>query len=300
VPAVGELPGSPRSGLDWPLVVAERVQPIGTGITRARRRSLVVGDVKRLWAYRNLVRYLVSSGLATENTGTFFGLIWWLLDPLLLMLVYWFLFGVVFHRQEPYFPIYILISLISWEFFAKSVQRSMSETLERSRSMRQVAFPKSAIPVSITIAELAHLVVGIAISVFAALAAYGIVPTAALLGLIPLVAVQLMFTLGAAFIFTATNFFFRDTSHLLRYLFRAWYLLSPGIYALSRIPEQWQNIYSLNPFAGFFETFHALILHQPMPETWVIWYTIGLSVLTFVFGYALFVWVEPHFVKASG
>jgi ABC-type polysaccharide/polyol phosphate export permease len=268
-------------------------------VKRPRRRRLIRTDFANIKRYRSLVWYQFTSGLATENTGTFFGFLWWLLDPLLLMCVYWFLFGVVFHRLEPYFPIYILISLVSWEFFMKSVERSMTTTLGLARSMRQVKFPKSVVPISTSLTEFVHFAFGLLVSIVLAAVIYGVYPTGRLAGLLALMLVQAAFTLGMAFALTTANFFFRDVSHAMRYVFRAWYLLSPGIYALSRIPEQWRNLYQLNPFAPFFETYHAILLGQPFPPTWALVYVTALSFGLLVFGYVVYLRAEPSFVKLS-
>ncbi len=264
---------------------------------RKRRRPTLMSDGRTLWRYRSLTRYLVSTSLRTERTGSVFGFVWWILDPVLLMLVYWFVFGVVFQRSEPDFPIFILVSLLSWECFVTATQASMAVTLSQERTMRQVAFPRSVIPLAVTLAELAHLVVGLIFAIIAALAVYGVVPSSRIVGLLPLVLLQGIFTLGAAFFFAAANVFFRDVSHLAAYGFRIWYFLSPGLYALTRIPERYRTIYQLNPFATFFGGYHAFILHQPMPSAAAFAYTAGVSVLTLLVAYQFFVRLAPRFAK---
>lgn len=263
------------------------------------RRNTPRRDLRDLSRYRSLLWYLFSSGLRTEKAGTFLGFVWWLLDPVLLMLVYWFVFGVIFHRATPAYPVFILISLVSWALFTKSLQRSMSKTLGTERTMRQVAFPRSVIPISITLTEFAHFIFGLLVAIVLATAFYGITPSWRVFALIGFGVGQLAFTLGLAFLFAAANFFFRDTVHLSAYLFRVWYYLSPGIYPLSRIPVRYLKIYELNPFATFFSGYHWSILHQPLIAGWAIVYTGGLSLLVLLCAYTLFVRTSSRFVKLS-
>jgi ABC-type polysaccharide/polyol phosphate export permease len=266
-------------------------------IQEFQRKPRMRSDLRDLRRYRSLIWQLVSSGLQTERTGTVFGFVWWLLDPILLMFVYYFLFSVVFHRNEPYYPIYILISLVAWEFFLKSVERSIGTMIGSAELRRQVRFPKSVIPISTTLTEFSHLLFGLVVSIFVAWIGWGVEPTWRLVGLIPLAVVQGIFTLGFALLMSGANFFFRDIQHLLRYVMRAWYLTSPGLFSLSRIPEQWQNIYQLNPYAPFFETYHSLILGTAMPPTWALVYVVALSISLLVGSYALFVRWSPKFVR---
>ncbi len=267
-------------------------------VSRSARPS-IRADLRRLRRYRSLLRYLVETALRTERTGSVFGFVWWILDPLLLMLVYWFLFGVVFQRSEPAFPIFILVSLVSWEFFVSATQASMSVTLSQERAMAQVSFPRSVIPISLTVAECTHLVAGLAFAVLAAWAAYGIAPSLALLGVLPLALLQALFTLGAAFLLAAANFFFRDVSHLMQYFFRIWYFLSPGLYALTRIPAHYRRLYQLNPFATFFGGYHAFILHRTTPGAGWFAYTTAFSLVLLLGSYSLFVRVSPRFAKVA-
>lgn len=263
------------------------------------RKATVRHDVRRIYEYKSLVRYLVVSGLRTENTGTVFGLLWWILDPVLLMLVYWFLFGVIFHRTEPYFPLFVLISLVSWEFFSKTVMKSMAVTLSRARSMRQVNFPRSVIPIAVSLSEFVHFLSGMLFAVILAAAIYDLHPAGLLVMVIPIGLLQLSFGLGFAYLVSALNFFFRDVSNLLRYLFRAWYLLSPGIYSITRISPKYRGIYGLNPFAEFFRSYHAAILHEQWPSLLSLAYVAGLSLATLGLTYSFYVRVSPHFVKLS-
>jgi ABC-type polysaccharide/polyol phosphate export permease len=208
-------------------------------------RGTVKGDLAALRRYRSLIRYLYSATLRTEKTGSVFGFMWWLLDPLLLMLIYWFIFSEIFKRTEKAFPIFLLISLLSWEFFTKSLQRSIGMVLNQERSMRQLTYPRSAIPIALTLTQLSHFLFGVVIAAVAADAIYGISPSGAIVGVVPLALAQGAFTLGAAFFFATLNLFFRDVEHLLAAALLPWFFLTPVLWQFAGLPERVQRHHAL-------------------------------------------------------
>ena len=259
---------------------------------RATRRT------RDIYTFRHLVRYLVSTSLRTENVGTVFGFLWWLLDPLLLMGVYWVLIDLVLRRGGANYPLFVLAAILSWEFFVKSTRNSMGFTLQKERAMRQVAFPKSVVPLAATLAEGVHFLMALALFLIFAVP-FGIYPSPLALLAIPIDAVQLLFTLGVAFFLAGLNMFFRDANHLSDYLFRLWFYLSPGLYDVSLIPDRYRRVFDLNPFATFFGSFRDVLLDHRRPDFAALGVVAGVSVAVLVCGYLYFIAVEPSFAKVD-
>jgi ABC-type polysaccharide/polyol phosphate export permease len=265
----------------------------------APRRSLPaegVAELKRAVRYRPLVRYGVAASLRTENTGTFFGAVWWLLDPLLLMAVYVVFVDVILDRGGPDYPVFVLTGVITWKFFQAGVRNSIGFTLAKERQMRQVAFPKVVLPFSSVTAEAIHVLFGVGVLLLVAVA-FGIAPSP-VLALLPLVvAVQFVFTLGVAFLLSALNVFFRDVNHLTSYVFQLWFYLSPALYPVSAVPAQYRDLYELNPFATFLPAYQGLVIDHSLPDFGALGAVAAVSVAVLVFGYLVFVRLEPSFTK---
>ena len=263
------------------------------------RRSLLRDardDLRGLVRYRHLLRYLVRSSLRTENANTVFGFLWWILDPLLQMAVYVLFIGVILGRGGEDFPIFVLTAIIAWELFSKATVDSVTTTVRKESSMRQVAFPKSVLPISRILAAGVHFLAGYAVLLVVAVP-FGIYPSAyALLGL-PIALVLLVFTLGVSFFLSAVNVFFRDTTKLIRYVFRMWFYLSPGLYAVSQVPAGFRSIYELNPFATFFTAFRDVVMYHRLPDIGALAILLGVSVVILGLGYLFFVRLEPWFAK---
>lgn len=259
---------------------------------RAIRRT------RDVWRFRHLVRYLVTASLKTENVGTVFGFLWWLLDPLLLMAVYTVLIDLVLRRGGAHYPLFVLAAILSWEFFSRATRNSMGFTLQRERAMRQVAFPKSVVPLSATLAEGVHFLMALALYLVFALP-FGVYPSPLALLAIPIAFVQMLFTLGFAFFLAGLNMFFRDTNHLSDYLFRLWFYLSPGLYSESLIPHRFRTVYDLNPFATLFNSFRDVLLDHRLPSFAALGGIAGVSLVVLLAGYLYFVSVEPSFAKVE-
>jgi lipopolysaccharide transport system permease protein len=263
------------------------------------RRSLLgdaLRELRELSRYRSLFRHLVWSSLRTENAGTVFGFLWWILDPLLLMLTYYVLVAVVFDRGGPDFLIFLLTGIVAWQLFSKASQRAVANTIKKERSIQQVDFPKSVLPLASVAGETIKF--GFAFLVLLVVAIpFGILPSAYALLAVPIVAIQLVFTLGVAFFLSALNFFLRDTTKLLDYTFRIWFFLSPTLYAVSAVPERFRSIYELNPFATLLPAFRAVVMEHTFPDLAALGYVAAVSAVALVGGFLFFVRAQPWFAK---
>jgi len=275
------------------------VQTLGrTYLGRTSLPARAVQAVRDVYRYRELVRYLVATSLRTENVATVFGFLWWLLDPLLLMLVYTLLMDIILQLGEPNFPLFILAAILPFEFFTRSVRNSMAMTLVKERAMRQVAFPKAVVPLASTFAETAHLLAALALFVVFALP-FGVEPSPVTLLVLPVTAVLFLFALGVAFFFSALNVFFRDTNHLTTHGFRFWFYLSPGLYAVSFVPEQYQWWFDINPFTTFFAAFRDTLIYQDVPDMGALAVVAAVSLVVLAGGFLFFVGREPSFAKVD-
>jgi lipopolysaccharide transport system permease protein len=263
------------------------------------RRSLVretVAELRAVRRYSHLLRYLVASSLRTENANTVLGFVWWILDPLLLMATYVMLVTLIRRGTEPDFPVFVLTGIIAFELFSKATRSAVGTTVRQEKSMRQVAFPKTVLPLAEVASEAVHFAVAFLVLLVVAIP-FGIFPSLYALLAIPITLVLLAFTLGVAYFFSAFNIFFRDTNKLIRYTFRIWFFLSPILYPVSAIPERFRGIYELNPFATIVPAYQAVVMDHRMPDFGALGVVAAASVAVLVLGYLFFVRLQPWFAK---
>lgn len=270
---------------------------------------LIAEAIREVASRRRLVRYLVQAEMKKRGVNTFLGNVWWILDPLLLMLVYVVLVTVITRRPIDDYPLFIFAAVLPWKWFSSAVVDSTSSIVSQSRLIKQIAFPKIVLPVAATTAGVVGFAFGlIALAGIMALYPHRLSP---LILLIPLIAVvQYVFTIGLALLVAAGNVFVRDLGNVMRHLLRLWFYLSPGLYSFTMLEDTGffrrnpvlLDLASLNPFAVLFEAYRSVIYGTqesgPVMPDWV-----GLGVLLAVsIGFVavavvVFKRLEPTFAK---
>jgi homopolymeric O-antigen transport system permease protein len=272
--------------------------------------ELLREGIQEIVSRRRLIRYLVQADMKKRGSDTILGNIWWILDPLLQMLVYLVFIEIISKRSQVDYPLFIFASILPWKWFSSVVTDASSTVLRQERLIKQIAFPKLVLPVATSTAEL----VG-----FAA----GMVPLAGLLLLIPsrisifllwvpvIAAVQYVFTLAAAIIVGAANVFVRDLGNAMTHLLRLWWFMSPGLYSLSSLDDisfvQHHQIIrflaGLNPFAVLFEAYRSAIYGSAdggpphNPDVLSLVELLVASTVLVAISIVFFKRVEPSFAK---
>jgi lipopolysaccharide transport system permease protein len=277
--------------------------------TRPGALQLLGDAIDDIRSRRRLVRYLVQADIRKKGADTFFGNLWWIIDPLLQMLVYVVFVGLILDSGTPDYPLFILAAILPWKWFTTSVNDAASAVTSQEKLIKQIQFPKIVLPVAANSAGVVGFAFGL-IPLFAIMLFY---PTriSPYLLLIPVIAVvQYLFTMGMAFLVSAVNVFFRDLGNVLRHVLRLWFYLSPGLYSLALLdatPLFQENpvlsfIAHANPMAILFEAYRAVIYGTPeglpaMPD-WggLLALTVG-SLLFMALTAIFFKRLEPQFAK---
>ncbi|HYH93726.1 MAG TPA: ABC transporter permease [Candidatus Saccharimonadales bacterium] len=265
---------------------------------------LIREGVSDILSRRRLVRYLVQADMRKRGADTVLGNFWWVLDPLLQMVVYWVFVSIIVRRDLPDYPLFIFAAILPWKWFTASVTDGTTSVTSQDRLIKQIQFPKLVLPVAATTAG----VVGFA---------FGLIPLGLLmlfyqdrisgyLLLIPIIAaVQYVFTLAVAFLLSAGNVFFRDLGNVSRHVLRLWWYLSPGLYSLAVLDElafvqdnPWlKTLAALNPFAILFESYRAVIYGGTFPDWTALALLLVGSLIFLGVTTVLFKRLEPNFAK---
>lgn len=281
--------------------------------------SLIRLGFAELFQRRRLIRYLVQADLKKKGSDTLLGNVWWVIDPLLQMLVYLILVTVIFQRDTPAYPLFLFGAVLPWKWFNTSITSGIGSVVGMERLIKQINFPKLVLPVASVMSGIVNFFFGliplaILILVFYRTAVF--VPATAdkaahFVGginasflLIPVVAfVQLLFTLPVAIVLGALNVFYRDVSNLSAHLLRLAFYVSPGLYAIDltyKAAERYPVLAPFilaNPWNILFTSYRDVIYEGRAPD-WV-----GLGVLSLVSlgllagAIVIFKRLEPSFAK---
>ncbi len=117
----------------------------------------VVEGFGEIWSRRRLIGYLVRADLRKRGSDTLLGNVWWVLDPLLLMVVYVVLVTIISNRTVPDYPLFIFVAILPWKWFNSSIGDSVRSVVSQERLIKQIHFPKLVLPAASTIAAIVPL-----------------------------------------------------------------------------------------------------------------------------------------------
>jgi ABC-type polysaccharide/polyol phosphate export permease len=273
--------------------------------------SLLREGIDDVLSRRRLIRYLTQAEMKKRGSDTLLGNLWWVLDPLLQMLVYLALVAIIGRGlNRPDYPLFIFSAILPWKWFASVVGDATSSVVRQDRLIRQIAFPKLVLPMATTISGVVGFLFGL-LPLAGILLLYGDRISVQLAWIPVIAAVQFVFTLAMAILVSAANVFFRDLGNAVGHVLRLWWFLSPGLYSLSNVHgllgEKGGTLATLaafNPFAVLFESYRAVIYGSPDgappsgPPDLVALGLLLLGSLVFVaVAIVFFKRVEPDFAK---
>jgi ABC-2 type transport system permease protein len=229
----------------------------GAPSRRSRAQSRV-----RLELLLNLIR----KDLKVKYKGSTLGFAWSLANPLLLLVIYTFIFQVVFKSGVPRFGVYFLSGMLVWSAFAGSVANACGSVVGNANLVKKVRFPLPVLPLSAVGFAAIHFVLQLLVLFVVVLALGYPLFGGGLLLLVPAGAVALVFTIGMALLVSALSVRFRDTPHLIEVALMSWQWLVPMVYRFSLIRgrlHEYTWIYLLNPMADVVMTFQRAIYITP-------------------------------------
>jgi lipopolysaccharide transport system permease protein len=236
-------------------------------------RGWVALNLRELWAYRELLLFLVWRDVKVRYKQTALGAAWAIIQPLFTMLTFTLFFGHLAGMPSDGIPyaLFAYAGLLPWTYFATAVTASGNSLVGNANLIGKVYFPRMAIPGAAVLGSLVDL--GVALPVLVGLMAYYQVwPTWNLLLVPGLVLVLTLMALGVGMWMSALQVKYRDIRYVLPFLIQLWMFASPVIYPLSLVPGKWQWLLALNPLTGIIEGFRAAFLGQPID-----WAALALS-----------------------
>jgi lipopolysaccharide transport system permease protein len=233
-------------------------------------------DLRELWAYRELVYFLIWRDVKVRYKQTALGVAWAVLQPLLSMVVFSLFFGRLAHLESdglPY-PVFNLAGLVPWTFFVFGMNEGANSLVTSRNLITKVYFPRLAMPLSVVLAGLVDFAIAFVL-LLAVMGWYRIVPGVSALLVLPLVLLAFTTSLGVGLWLAVLNVQYRDVRYVVPFLTQLWMFGTPIVYSSSIVPGRLRTLYGLNPMVGVVDGFRSVLLGARAPTP-----TISLSVLT--------------------
>jgi ABC-2 type transport system permease protein len=234
--------------------------------------------LRSVWGARQALLLLVRRDLKVRYEGSFLGWIWSVLDPLMMTGVYWFVFTQIFVRSVGYEPyiLFLISAMLPWQWASGVFGDSPKALASEAKLVRSINLPRQMWVLRSVTTKAAEFLLSLPVLVFFA-AIYQVAPSRYLL-LMPFVfVVQALLLLGIALILSSTTVLVPDVQRVVRVITRLLFYASPIIYGLSDVPERFQPLAALNPFAGILEMWRAVWFPQEF-EQQNLWPLVSVSV----------------------
>lgn len=250
-----------------------------------------------LWAYRNLATLLPVEELRAQHFTTVLGNVWHLLNPLLLVAVYFLVFGVVLDGRGGVdnFLAFLTVGVFMFHFTQKSVTSASRSLASNSGLVQTLVFPRAILPLSSVLAQALALIPSI-IVMLSIIALTGARPSLTWFLIIGVAAFQLLFNVGSAFIAARLTHRFRDVEQVLPYVFRLLFYGSGVLYSVDYYVGDvwWRLLFDLNPLYGFVSLARWVVLGEPLNGL-LLGSTLGWTLLIFVGGGWFFIRGEQEY-----
>lgn len=248
-----------------------------------------------LWRQRPLLKQLAKRQIIEQYRGSYLGLGWAVLTPLLMLVVYTFVFSVIFQARwgalengnVAEFGLFLFAGLLVYNFFSESVLASPKLVVSKPNYVKRVVFPLELLSVSLITAVFVQSLFSLIILIVAATlllhqAAWTIL-------LLPLMYVPLtLFCLGLSWFFASLGVYLRDSEHVLRIVVQLLFFLTPVFYPVTAVPPFFQSLLKLNPLTHIIQFFRDVALLGIPPHWPTFWLMVGVAFSVCWLGYIWF------------
>ncbi len=237
-----------------------------------------------------LIISLARRELAARYKGSFLGVLWAVVTPLVMIAIFTFIFSGIFGARFGAngttwdYALYLFCGLLPWNAFQEAVQMSSNSIIEQANLVKRVVFPLETLPLAKVMAALAQQIIGMLVLLVATLLVQKTLhPT--ILWLPVMLLPQFLLTLGAAWFIAALGVYVRDIVQGVGLFMMIWLYLTPIIYPESAVPEKYRAIVNLNPFTPLVRCYRHILLEGKAPDWAGLSYFAAFAVVVFLAGY---------------
>jgi lipopolysaccharide transport system permease protein len=265
---------------------------------RPRRAMHLLNPItilRTIWVYRELILQFTRREIEGRYRGSFLGILWSLANPLFMLAIYTFVFGVVLKARWPQaqtdslgeFAVIVFAGLTAFTFFSDCVSRAANLIINVPNYVKKVVFPLEILPFSAMGTAFFNLLVSLIVLLVAELIVFGSVPWTIIL--LPVVLLPAIFLcLGLMWFFASVGVYIRDIGQVIGLALQALFFFTPIFYALEAIPEPFKTVILYNPMAPVVENFRRVLIWGTLPSWPGTGYWMFGTAIVMVLGFAWF------------
>lgn len=254
---------------------------------------------QKLRANRNLLKNLIVRDLKHRYVGSIGGFLWSVIHPIVLLVCYTFVVGIVFGMRPgsqfstDSLAVFVLSGLLPWMLFTDTVSRNCSVISDNAPLITKTVIPAEILPLSVTISNLIHHLIGMAILLAVMLVFYNIHLSA--LWILLYMFMLLLLAQGIGWMVASLHVFIKDTIQAVQIVLMLWFYFTPILYTVESLPPKFQLLTAFNPMALIVTGYRNSLLHGSQPAGLNIAIVFAASIIIFVVGALFFRQAKPAF-----
>ncbi len=221
--------------------------------------------IKELYNYRQLLKSNVQKEIRGKYKGSFLGILWSFVNPLLMTLVYAIVFPFILKGAQPHYTTFIVVAIIPWTWFTYTISQGTYTVLSNGGIIKKVYFPRMILPISIVVSGLVNFLIScLIIGLFLIFSGVGFSWHLIFLPLI--IVIQFIFQLGLVLMTSSIEVYVRDAEYIINFIVSMVFYGTPILYATDLFPEKFRWILHLNPMATIIESYRDVFFHHVIPN----------------------------------
>lgn len=252
---------------------------------------------REIYDYREMISSLVKRDLRGRYKGSVLGFVWTFLNPLLQLCVYTIVFSVIMKNGIEKYYLHLFVALVPWLFFSACITSGSSCIISQKDMVKKIYFPREVLPISFVTSQFVNMLFSFVIIFFVILISGTGFRAEALL-ILPFVMVcEYVVALGMTMLTCGLCVYFRDLQYILSIFSMLWMYLTPVIYPVDAIPDQYLNLYNLNPMTPIIVAFRDILYFKEVPELNTLINALVVGIVVLVMGVIVFYISKKHFAE---
>ncbi len=204
--------------------------------------GLIRNGISDVWSRRRLIRYMVRADIKKRGADTVLGNVWWVLDPLITMLIYVLVMTIIFQRATPDFPLFLLSAMVPFKWFTAAIGSAERAVTGKEALIKQIQFPKLVLPVTGALSQVVGFLFGLGVLFTLMLLAYPSHLTVQVVWVPVIAVVEFTFMLGFIFMLASVTVFYRDVGIIVGHLMRLLFWVSPILWSFAAVTGRGQQL----------------------------------------------------------
>ncbi len=254
---------------------------------------MAAGMMGVIWRYRGFIFGSVKREFQSRYRNSLLGAAWTILNPLAMIVVYTVIFSQIMRTRLPgsdndlAYSIYLCAGVLTWGLFAEITGRAQNVFLEHANLIKKISFPRLCLPVIVVLnASINFLIIFSLFLIFLILT--GNFPGLSLLGMLPVLLIQILFSIGLGMVLGVLNVFFRDVGQFFAVLLQFWFWFTPVVYTMKVLPLAVQPYLAWNPMTPLILAYQDILVHALWPNWSSLLFPLICALLLCLFGLRLF------------